>query len=85
MFNIFYTNLSAGHLHGDIPCLTNFTTVLVYSECYPRQIIRYAQIYMLFQCYLEFDVFAIARMIQHCVYELPDYSGEVAYIKRWMS
>ena len=64
-----------GHWHGDMPGLTQESSLLATSEGCPRQIVRYTSKVYGFQCHFEFTQDSIEGMIENCGYELEQYKG----------
>ncbi len=70
IFSKFPKSFLVGHWHGDMPGLTQESTLLAYSQGCPRQIVRYTPKVYGFQCHFEFTKKAIEDMIQNCGHEL---------------
>ena len=66
------TSFQSGHWHNDMPGLPSGAIILAESAGCPRQIIKFTQKIIGFQCHLEFDKNCVETLITHCQNDLSD-------------
>ncbi|RXJ70424.1 GMP synthase [Veronia nyctiphanis] len=72
LFSKFNDVSDVGHWHGDMPGLTESSTLIASSEGCPRQIVEYSKLVFGFQCHLEFTPDLIELLIQNSEKELKE-------------
>lgn len=75
IFSTFPGVFPVGHWHGDMPGLTQESTILATSKGCPRQIVKYSPRIYGFQCHFEFTSESVEGMIKNCSNELRQYNS----------